>query len=83
MPDIDARLGRKFLTDTGWNFASFAIMAATGVILNFFIAAHFGIATLGVFNQIYAVYVITGQVAVMGVNDSAQKHNAEFMDVKA
>ena len=83
MPDIDARLSRKFLTDTGWNFASFAIMAATGVILNFFIAAHFGIATLGVFNQIYAVYVITGQVAVMGVNDSAQKHNAEFMDVKA
>ena len=40
MPDIDARLGRKFLTDTGWNYASFAIMAATGVILNFFIAAH-------------------------------------------
>ena len=83
MPDTDARLDRKFLTDTGWNFGSFAIMAVTGVILNFFIAAFFGIATLGVFNQIYAVYVIAAQLAVMGLGDSAQKHNAEFMDAEA
>ena len=82
MSDTEARLDRKFLTDTGWNYASFAIMAAAGVILNFFIAAFFGIATLGVFNQIYAVFVIAGQVAVMGIHDSAQKYNAEFMDTE-
>ncbi|MAF95306.1 MAG: hypothetical protein CMM60_06085 [Rhodospirillaceae bacterium] len=83
MASAEPQFDGKFLTDTGWNFGSFAIMAATGVILNFFIAAYFGIETLGVFNQIYAVYVIAGQVAAMGVNDSAQKHNAEFMDTEA
>ncbi|NQU62044.1 MAG: polysaccharide biosynthesis C-terminal domain-containing protein [Rhodospirillales bacterium] len=70
----------KFLTDTAWNYAAFAIMAATGVILNFFIAMRFGIETLGVFNQIYAVFVVTGQLAAFGLHDSAQVHNAEHID---
>ena len=33
---------------------------------------------MGVFNQIYAIYVISGQVFVFGLNDSAQKHVAEY-----
>ncbi|MAF95106.1 MAG: hypothetical protein CMM60_05060 [Rhodospirillaceae bacterium] len=80
MPDFKSRFDGKFLTDTAWNYAAFAVMALTGVILNFFIAARLGIEVLGVFNQIYAVYVITAQFAVFGVHDSAQKHNAEFLD---
>ncbi len=71
-----ARLEKKFLTDTAWNYGAFALMAAAGVILNFFIAAWFGVETLGVFNQIYALYVVTAQFAVMGSHDSAQKHVA-------
>ena len=78
MADLHSRFDARFLKDTAWNYVAFAVMAATGVILNFFIAARFGIETLGVFNQIYAVYVVTAQVAVMGLHDSAQKHNAEF-----
>ena len=50
MANTPSRFDGKFLTDTAWNYAAFAIMAATGVILNFFIATHFGIETLGVFN---------------------------------
>ncbi|MFQ5763439.1 MAG: lipopolysaccharide biosynthesis protein [Rhodospirillales bacterium] len=80
MTDFKSRFDAKFLSDTAWNYAAFAIMAMTGVILNFFIAGHFGIETLGVFNQIYAIYVVTAQLAVMGLHDSAQKHNAEFLD---
>jgi O-antigen/teichoic acid export membrane protein len=72
------RLQSKFMTDAMWNYGAFAVMAATGVILNFFIAAHFGIAALGVFNQIYAIYVVTAQFAVMGFHDSAQKHISEL-----
>lgn len=72
------RLNSKFLTDAAWNYGAFAVMAGTGVILNFFIAAHFGIAALGVFNQIYAVYVVMAQFAVMGFHDSAQKHTSEL-----
>lgn len=80
MPDFKSRFDGKFLTDTAWNYATFAVMATTGVILNFFIAARLGIEALGVFNQIFAVYTVMAQFAVFCVHDSAQKHNAEFMD---
>ncbi len=80
MTDFKSRFDAKFLSDTAWNYGAFALMAGTGVILNFFIAVRFGIETLGVFNQIYAVFVITAQLAVMGLHDSAQKHTAEFLD---
>ncbi|NQU62444.1 MAG: oligosaccharide flippase family protein [Rhodospirillales bacterium] len=80
MTDFKSRFDAKFLSDTAWNYGAFALMAGTGVILNFFIAVRFGIETLGVFNQIYAVFVITAQIAVLGLHDSAQKHTAEFID---
>ena len=69
----------KFLSDTVWNYGAFALMAGVGVILNFFIAAVMGITALGVFNQIYAVFVVVGQLAAMGIHDSAQKHTAEYI----
>jgi len=77
MTNTDARLDRKFLGDTAWNYGAFALMAATGIILNFFIAIRFGVETLGVFNQIYAVYIVAAQLAVFGIHDSAQKYIAE------
>jgi len=58
-----SKLDSKLLGDTAWNYGAFAVMAATGVILNFFIAIRFGIETLGVFNQIYAVYIVAAEHA--------------------
>jgi O-antigen/teichoic acid export membrane protein len=78
MSDGKFRLQSKFLTDAAWNYGAFAVLAGTGVILNFFIASYFGIAALGVFNQIYAVYVVMAQFAVMGFHDSAQKYTSEL-----
>ncbi|MBC8268847.1 MAG: oligosaccharide flippase family protein [Rhodospirillaceae bacterium] len=78
MADGKFRQQSKFLNDAIWNYGAFAVMAASGVILNFFIAAHFGIEALGVFNQIYALYVVTAQFAVLGFHDSAQKHVSEL-----
>jgi len=77
MTDTSSKLDGKLLEDTAWNYAAFAVMAATGVILNFFIAIRFGIETLGVFNQIYAVYIVAAHLAVFGIHDSAQKYIAE------
>jgi len=73
---------RKFFQDAIWNYSAFAIMALTGVILNFFIAWKMGLEALGIFNQIYAIYVVLGQLAAFGVHDSAQKHIAEYADDK-
>ena len=73
---------RKFFQDAMWNYSAFAIMALTGVILNFFIAWKMGLEALGIFNQIYAIYVVLGQLAAFGVHDSVQKHIAEYENDK-
>ncbi len=73
-----AFLKDKFLGDTAWNFVAFSVLASVGVLLNFFIAAYLGARALGVFNQGYAVFVIFGQLAALGIHDSVQKHIAEF-----
>jgi O-antigen/teichoic acid export membrane protein len=78
MAEGQFRLQSKFLSDAIWNYIAFAVMAGIGVILNFYIAVHFGIEALGIFNQIYALYVVTAQFAVMGFHDSAQKHISEM-----
>lgn len=77
MPETAEPLDKKLLGDTAWNYGAFALMAGTGVILNFFIAAYFGTAALGIFNQIYAVYIVSAQLAVFGIHDSAQKYIAQ------
>jgi len=80
MAEAPSRLDRKFLGDSAWNYSAFALMAGTGIVLNFFIAGYFGIETLGIFNQIYAVYVVSAQLAVFGIHDSVQKYSAEYVD---
>lgn len=69
---------RKFLSDAIWNYSSLGVQASVGLALNFLIILKLGAGSLGVFNQIYAVYIISGQMAVFGLQDSAQKHVAEF-----
>src|SRR5687767_9373041 len=52
-------------------------MGAAGVALNSAIVLLAGSAALGVFNQVYAVYVVASQLAAFGLHDAAQKHVAE------
>ncbi|MED5396641.1 MAG: polysaccharide biosynthesis C-terminal domain-containing protein [Pseudomonadota bacterium] len=82
MAGYQSQLDPKFIGDTAWNYGAFALMASTGIILNFFIAARLGIEALGIFNQIYAVYIVTAQLAVFGTHDSAQKYVAEYANDK-
>ena len=53
-------------------------MASVGITLNFFIVTWFGIEALGVFNQIYAIFVVMGELTVLGLQNSVQKHVAEL-----
>ena len=77
MRQLYSGIDKKFFGDTAWNYLAFSVMALTGILLNFLIAWKSGIESLGVFNQIYAAYVILGQLAVFGINDSVQKTTAE------
>ena len=63
------KLGNSFF----WNASSLAILGISGLILNFLIISNFGAKTLGIFNQVYALYVILSHFAVGGIHYSVLK----------
>lgn len=71
---------RKFLTDWGANLVSVALLGVTGIALNSVIAKVYGAAVLGIFNQVYAIYILGSQLATFGIQFSVLKYVAEFHD---
>ena len=62
----------KFSNDLWFNAAAFGGSAVLGVLLNLFIVRYHDAAALGVFNQVYAVYILLSQLAVGGVHLAVQ-----------
>lgn len=54
-----------------WLLASFATLAASGLLLNLLIAFLYGSEALGLFNLAYAVYIFAAQLAVLGQQQAA------------
>lgn len=69
-------LSHKLNRDIAWTFGSFAVLAASGILMNLLIAAFRDAESLGVFNIAYAVYLIGSQFAVMGVHYSVLRYSA-------
>ena len=72
------RLGR-FQRDVLWNMAGFGVMAVCGVLLNVIIGVFYGRAALGIFNQVWAVYIFFSQFAVLGIHYSVLRRAAEHV----
>ena len=70
----------KFNRDVLWNIGSLGILGAGGLCINFIIIACRGPEALGVFNQVFAFYIIISQVAVGGLQFSALKHCSHAQD---
>lgn len=64
-------LENRFNRDAVWLAGSFGTLAICGVILNVVIIDKLGNEALGIFNLVYAFYVILSQVAAGGLNFSA------------
>ena len=62
----------KFSTDLVWSAGAFALGALFGVLVNVAIVRGHDAAALGVFNLVYAVYVLLSQLAVGGVHLAVQ-----------
>jgi len=56
-----------------WNMASFALVGAMGILINVLIVRTRGDESFGVFNQVYAVFLMLSQLAVGGVHLSVQR----------
>lgn len=79
---MSAALKSKFSVDLFWNIAGFGISGVIGILLNILIIKYYDSASLGVFNQIYAIYILLSQLAVGGVHLAVQvyipKHSQEI-----
>ena len=62
----DRRLGRDVL----WNVGSLVVLGVSGVVINTVIARLQGREALGVFNQVFAFYIVLSQLAVGGLQFS-------------
>ncbi|MCP5172547.1 MAG: oligosaccharide flippase family protein [Pseudomonadales bacterium] len=68
----------KLNRDISWTLGSFVILAVSGIVINLVVAGFRDAAALGVFNQSYAIYIITSQIAVFGIHYSVLRHAAFY-----
>jgi len=66
--------------DVWWNVASLAVAGVLGILVNYLIGVAYGTDALGVFNQVFAVYLLFSQLAALGVHYSVLKHAAASGD---
>ncbi len=67
-------LKNRFNREVAWNLASFVVLAICGLLVNAVIARAYGPAALGIFNQVFAYYILLSQIAVLGVHFSVLKY---------
>ncbi len=67
-------LTSKFNQDVLWNMTSLVILALGGVLVNAIILRVQGADALGIFNQVYAIYIVLSQIGVGGLQHSVLKH---------
>ncbi|MCB0317463.1 MAG: oligosaccharide flippase family protein, partial [Bdellovibrionales bacterium] len=70
----------KFSTDLIWNFGSLAVLGGAGIVINIIIASYAGSDALGVFNQVFAIYIFLSQICVGGVHFSLLKEVSYAQD---
>ncbi len=76
-------MSRSLKVDLIFNYASLAVLAVSGLLMNLVVVRLVGEAALGVFNQAYAVYVVCSQFAVGGVHLSALRAVAQAQTDRA
>jgi O-antigen/teichoic acid export membrane protein len=63
-----------------WNIGSLAVLAVGGVLMNLIIVRFQGEEALGVFNQVYAIYIVLSQFGVGGLQFSVLNHVSHHQD---
>lgn len=67
-------LKQRFNREVLWNVGSLGVLGASGVAINYVIGRYRGESALGVFNQVYAIYIVLSQFAIVGVHSSVLMH---------
>ena len=80
MQKIRGLMADRFTGDVAWNIGSLVFLAAGGLIINGVIVSLRGADALGVFNQVYAFYIVLSQIGVGGLQHSVLKQVAYMRD---
>lgn len=76
-------LKRRFNAEVVWNLASVGILGVSGILMNGVIARWRGAEALGIFNQVFAIYIMLSQIAVGGVHLSVLRCLSYHQDDRA
>lgn len=71
---------KQFSRDVVWNIASLGVAGLCGIALNALIGLVYDEAALGVFNQVFAAYILFAQLAALGVHYSVLQRVASTSD---
>jgi len=71
-------LQHKLTKDIAWTMGCLVVLAASGILINLIIAHLRDVDSLGVFNQVYAIYIVASQFAVFGLQYSVLRHAALY-----
>ncbi len=74
---------QRFNRDVLWNVASLAVQGVSLILWTLLIGEYRGPDALGVFSQVYAVYIVLSQIAVGGVHASVLRHVSFHQDDRA
>ena len=69
----------KFGRDVSWNIVSVGVLGVSGAIVSATIARFYGPSYLGVFNQVFAIYIVVSQLSAGGFNFSVLKHVSQYV----
>lgn len=75
-------ISEKFQTDVLWNVGSLFILGISGIAMNILIGRFYNADVLGIFNQVYAVYILSSQLAAGSVHISIQKYLSQYLHDK-
>jgi O-antigen/teichoic acid export membrane protein len=79
---ISFSLREKFGRDVLWNLVSFAIMGVSGILLNILIGRFYGAAAMGIFNQVFALYILASQLGAFGIHYSTLRYVSEYAETR-
>lgn len=74
--------GAKFAGDLIWNYASTIFLAISGFLFSVIIALFYDEAILGIFNQVYAYYILLSQIAAFGVHLALTRYAAMYTETE-
>ncbi|MFC1828511.1 oligosaccharide flippase family protein [Thermodesulfobacteriota bacterium] len=63
-----------------WSMMSFVVLAITGLLFNILIARIFGPEAVGIFNQVYSVYIIISMISTFGIQLSSLHYVSKNVD---